>query len=230
MWHIKSTDVGTSFYTFICFLPNTHCNAPGNRALWQVGVQHRDLSVQNMMYKRIGGKIRGYLIDFDLANLATDDSCNLDRTGILPFMALELLQSVVPGGTPVFHTYAHDGEAVLWVVFWLCVQYQDGTRTSYTFQDWEMVDADTCYTKKLKVLRKAREYPFTDSNKLLQEPIRKLLAKFRVRHEIQVQQDFKNCLEEQIYEELMGIKVPVLDIDIDIGGWFDTCDKEIRPI
>jgi len=36
-----------------------------------------------MTYKRINGVIRGYLIDFDLANLVGRESENLDRTGTL---------------------------------------------------------------------------------------------------------------------------------------------------
>jgi len=56
-----------------------------------------------MMYKRVHGKLRAYLIDFDLASLAGHVSHNLDRTGTTPFMALELLKSVKPGGTAVMH-------------------------------------------------------------------------------------------------------------------------------
>jgi len=48
------------------------------------------------MYKRIHGKLRAYLIDFDLASLAGHVSHNLDRTGTIPFMALELLDSASP--------------------------------------------------------------------------------------------------------------------------------------
>ena len=199
----------------------THCNAPGNRALWQMGIQHRDISASNMMYKRINCKIRGYLIDFDMSSLVGHDSRNLDRTGTMPFMALELLGSVAQEQTPVLHVYAHDGEAVCWVVFWLCVQYNNGTRLRCSFQDWERVDATTCYMNKLYVIRQLRRYPFTDSNTLLQGPIRRLLAKFRIRHEIQ---DRKGQIEEQIFEELMGKEVPVPDID----GWMGECNKEIR--
>jgi serine/threonine protein kinase len=163
-----------SIHSYVLSL--THCNAPGNRALWQMGIQHRDISASNMMYKRINGKIRGYLIDFDLASLVGRDSHNLDRTGTMPFMALELLNSVAPGQTPVLHVYAHDGEAVCWVILWLGVQYKDGTRVRHSFEDWEMVDATTCYKNKRYVLERLHLYPFTEPNKLLQEPIRDLLV------------------------------------------------------
>jgi len=76
-------------------IPNTVMS--GNQALWPLGIQHRDITPSNMMYKRIHGTNQGYLIDLDLASLVDHDSQNLDRTGTIPFMALELLNSVALG-------------------------------------------------------------------------------------------------------------------------------------
>ena len=188
----------------------THCNAPGNCALWQKGIQHRDISPSNIMYKRIDGKIRGYLIDFDLASLVGRESHNLNRTGTMPFMALELLGSVRSGGPPVIHVYAHDGEAVCWVVFWLGVQYKDGTRKKHSFQGWEMVDAATCRKEKLDVLFNGLDmHLFTEPNTLLQEPIRDLLRLLLIYY-------FQKCMTKG------GVPVP------DVGGWIDECDKKIQ--
>ena len=50
-----------------------------------------------MMGKRIDSGVQAYLIDFDLASLVGHDSHNLYRTGTLPFMAHELLDSVARG-------------------------------------------------------------------------------------------------------------------------------------
>jgi len=184
-----------------------------NRALWQVGIQHRDISLGNMMFKRIDGEIRGYLIDFDLASLAGCDSHNLDRTGTMPFMALELLESVGPGQAPVLHTYAHDAEAVCWVMVWLGVQYAAGKRVGYSFEDWEMVDAVTCYQKKLNFgLGNLHLHPFTKPNELLQEPIRDILGKFLIHR------------THHLLKRLTGAEVP----DPDIDGWMEGCDKAIR--
>jgi serine/threonine protein kinase len=108
-----------------------------------VGIQHRDISVGNMMFKRIDTEIWGNLIDWDLASLVGHETHNHDRTGSMPFMALELLESVAPGKAPVHHTYAHDAEAVCWVTLWLGVQYAAGYRAEYSFEGWEMVDAVT---------------------------------------------------------------------------------------
>jgi len=125
------------------------------------------------MYKRINGGIRGYLIDFDLASLVGRDSHNLDRTGTMPFMALELLKSVGPGQAPVLHTYAHDAEAVCWVILWLGAQYEGraGAGAGYSFKGWEMVDAVTCYWSKGSVIADLHRHPLTEPNQLLQTPI-----------------------------------------------------------
>jgi len=160
------------------------------------------------MYKRINGGIRGYLIDFDLAGLAGREPANLDRTGTMPFMALELLHSVVRKA-PITHTYDHDAEAVCWVVLWLGVQYEDGERVTRSFREWEMVNAKTCYQEKRTVLEDLHLYAFTEANKVLQEPIRDILDKF-----------------DTLYFQKRKNRGKALDLDI--GGWMDECDKEIR--
>ena len=145
-----------SIHSYILSL--THHNAPGNRALWQMGIQHQDLSASNMMYKRIN---------------------------------------------------AHSAEAVCWVIIWLGLQYKDGTRVKYSFQDWEMVDATTCCMKKCIVTEDLQLYPFTEPNELLQEPIRNLLIEFEIRN---------------FQKRFSGEGVPVPDV----GVWIDECDKKIR--
>jgi len=163
------------------------------------------------MFKRIGGELRGYLIDFDLAGLVGHDSHNLDRTGTMPFMALELLESVGPGNAPVLHAYAHDAEAVCWVVLWLGVQYAAGRRVGRSFSGWEMVDASTCCMRKRDAIRKLPRHSFTEPNALLQMPIRDILTKIRIHY---LQKDVK---------EITGEEVPVMDV----GGWMDDCNKAI---
>jgi hypothetical protein len=160
------------------------------------------------MFRRIDGKIRGYLIDFDLASLAGRDPHNLDRTGAMPFMALELLQSGGVRRAPVLHTYAHDAEAVCWVLLWLGVQYAAGKRVKHPFDKWAMVDAGTCYMNKFSLFSDLCLHPFTKPNEVLQEPIRDLLAKFRL----------------QYFQQMLTGETPVPDIN----EWMEECDKSIR--
>ena len=62
----------------------------GHFALWKNGIRHRDVSPSSLMYKAEGNNVFGVLNDFDLATVV-DDVTGYDRTGTVPFMALELL-------------------------------------------------------------------------------------------------------------------------------------------
>jgi hypothetical protein len=44
--------------------------------------------------------------------LVGPDAQNLDPTGTMPFIALDILKSVGLGQAPVLHAYAQDAEAV----------------------------------------------------------------------------------------------------------------------
>jgi len=163
------------------------------------------------MYKRINGRIRGYLIDFDLASLAERESENLDRTGTMPFMALELLDSVARKA-PIIHAYEHDAEAVCWVVLWLGVQYEGGKRVTHSFQEWESVSAETCYQKKHYVLEHIADHPFTKANRVLQEPIQNFLEKIRLYRDL-----LKNINVLLFRKMVTGVKIQ----DPDFGGWME---------
>lgn len=74
---------------------------------------HRDISIDNVMYRYKNGKICGVLNDFDMA-IYTSQQANSplsqQRTGTRPFMALELL-----GTAPCKHIYRHDLESIMYV-------------------------------------------------------------------------------------------------------------------
>lgn len=61
---------------------------------------------------------------------------------------------------------------------WLDVQYAAGERVGDSFEDWEIVDALTCFKNKLFVLPLLNPYPFTKANECLQMPIQDLFCKF----------------------------------------------------
>ncbi|KAG8976665.1 hypothetical protein FRB93_012852 [Tulasnella sp. JGI-2019a] len=46
-----------------------------HRALWKLGLHHRDISERNLMYFKEGGKVFGMLNDFDMATMA-GEACN----------------------------------------------------------------------------------------------------------------------------------------------------------
>ncbi|KAG9026629.1 hypothetical protein FRB95_008656 [Tulasnella sp. JGI-2019a] len=93
-------------------------------ALWCLGIHHRDISVSNLMfYVDKDGKCRGVLNDFDLATIHNrTDASGTERTGTLPFMAMDLLtKKGLDGKVP--HLYRHDLEAFFWVLLWICCTF-----------------------------------------------------------------------------------------------------------
>jgi hypothetical protein len=77
----------------------------GHRKLWMAGVQHRDISLNNLMYYRADDcQVHGVLNDFDLAILRDEGEREVgtDRTGTLPFMAIDLLKNL---SGKIVHSY-----------------------------------------------------------------------------------------------------------------------------
>ncbi|KAG1807196.1 hypothetical protein EV424DRAFT_248780 [Suillus variegatus] len=120
-------------------------------ALWQAGVYHRDVSPGNMMWYRNGTVLMGVLNDYDLSSLATAlGPQGNERTGTIPFMALDLLSKKGQRGE-VKHLYRHDLESFVWVLVWVSLRYKDGrllSRKFRPFDEWATVDAETCGEKK----------------------------------------------------------------------------------
>jgi len=70
-------------------------NVTGHALLWRIGIAHGDISLYNLMYKE--DNKYGLLNDFDLSTILIPGDRNpnrqgLERTGTLPFMAMELLR------------------------------------------------------------------------------------------------------------------------------------------
>ena len=88
--------------------------------LWKIGIAHGDVSLSNMMYCEQDGKKYGVLNDFDLAAIMsvcerTPKKQGFERTGTLPFMALDLLR--YPDGQ-ISRWFRHDLESCMWCVVW----------------------------------------------------------------------------------------------------------------
>jgi len=104
------------------------------------------------MYKRRGNTVVGVLIDFDLAILGGSQSTSTERTGTMPFMALEILAHIAAGNHWV-HLYRYDVESFLWVAIWVCGTYEDGKeRRDAPFKAWTQGDAPLCQALKLYFL------------------------------------------------------------------------------
>jgi Fungal protein kinase len=105
------------------------------------------------MYKRsLDDEIIGVLNDFDLAIISGRRSSNTERTGTMPFMALDVLESIT-ASSPQQHLYRYDVESFLWVAIWVCGTFEHGKeRENPPFKDWTQGDANHCRAKKLVFL------------------------------------------------------------------------------
>jgi len=84
------------------------------------GILHRDISRSNLMvYKNANGEWTGVLNDYDLSSTRQDGPSGNERTGTVPFMAIDLLREQALEGT-VENLYRHDVESLIWVLAWVC--------------------------------------------------------------------------------------------------------------
>ncbi|KAG0699553.1 hypothetical protein DFH29DRAFT_1014269 [Suillus ampliporus] len=121
-------------------------------ALWKGGVHHRDVSPPNMMYYMTkNGVLMAVLNDYDLSSLAiTPGPQGNERTGTVPFMALDLLSPEGQQGK-VKHLYRHDLESFMWVLVWVCLRYRNGVllpSQTRPLDEWATADAVVCGATK----------------------------------------------------------------------------------
>lgn len=142
-----------------------------HRALWRRGVHHRDVSPSNLMGYRLRGRFMSVLNDFDLSSIKRflssikDAPRGLERTGTIPFMALDLLMPEATAGQ-VEHVYYHDAESFIWVLTWICLRYDNGKllRKNRPLDEWLTVDAMGCHEKKTSFLGMLRRIHPTQSH------------------------------------------------------------------
>ena len=95
---------------------------PGHYRLWVNGIHHGDISYKNLMYDISGTEEPiGILNDFDLATWVDHPTANNDRTGTIPFMAIDLLEGGLDDCRP--RLYRHDMESFVWVLAYITVAY-----------------------------------------------------------------------------------------------------------
>jgi hypothetical protein len=138
----------------------------GHYTLWQAGVLHRDVSPGNLMwYWGEDDTLMGVLNDYDLSSLASAQGPEgNERTGTVPFMALDLLTEQGQRGE-VKHLYRHDLESFMWVLAWVCLRYGDGKlQQPRPLDRWATVDAVGCGKEKLSFLVNVFEHAHFATN------------------------------------------------------------------
>jgi len=101
-----------------------------------------------MYYRNCKGEVIGVLNDYDLSSMK-DVPTGQERTGTMPFMALDLLEDEAIEGQ-VEHLYQHDAESFIWELTWVCLRYEDGKLRSNgrLLDEWLTVDAKRCREEK----------------------------------------------------------------------------------
>ncbi|KAG2129040.1 uncharacterized protein EDB93DRAFT_145386 [Suillus bovinus] len=117
--------------------------------LWKHDVHHHDVNPNNLMVFWLNGQWIGVLNDYDLSSIKHDGPSGKERIGIIPFMALDLLDEDGLEGK-VTHLYRHDAESLVWVLVWVYLRYQGGklSRNGRLLDEWLKVGALRCGEKK----------------------------------------------------------------------------------
>ncbi|KJA25250.1 hypothetical protein HYPSUDRAFT_419894 [Hypholoma sublateritium FD-334 SS-4] len=104
--------------------------------LWKHGVEHSDPSLWNVMYHPV--RECGVLTDFDLSVISWLPRVpGSDRTGTIPFMALDHLHDAYWEGNITRH-YHHELEAFIWMLPFVFLAYDGGKYDAKTpfIKDW----------------------------------------------------------------------------------------------
>lgn len=125
----------------------------------------------------------GVLNDFDLASVVDPlriVKTGFERTGTMPFMALDLLRGVGFEGKFPRH-YRHDLESFCWVFIWICYSYDQGKKIPQPSPctRWITTSPDSCWDVKSGSPKRLRNSQPTDSYRVFQN-ILHVLAKFWV--------------------------------------------------
>ncbi|KAF5330662.1 hypothetical protein D9619_005366 [Psilocybe cf. subviscida] len=153
--------------------------------LWKHGVEHGDPSLPNVMYDPIKGC--GVLSDFDLSTMAWLERVpGDDRTGTIPFMALDLLSNSYWMGYRE-RCHHHELEAFIWILSVVFLAYRNRKRDPKNIltNDWFTSDYIVCAQKKAY---------FLSSNLRLSRPSRDF------KHYHQLMRDTCVLIRSQVFE------------------------------
>lgn len=97
---------------------------------------------------------RGVLNDWDLSYVDSRDGkghVGGERTGTIPFMALDLLCDEYWEGQ-IQRRYRHDLEGLIWVLPWVFLQFDGSVLKDPKLRAWRTGDYRVCYKEKLAFL------------------------------------------------------------------------------
>jgi serine/threonine protein kinase len=152
---------------------------PGYRYLYEVPkILHRDISLNNLMLRKEGGKVYAVLNDFDRAvNADVQGQSSNQRTGTKPFMAIDLLTPLPP-----VYMYRHDLESLFYVLVWITSRFHDGVEIEEPpLGHWEDRD-EIVRAFKLSFLMQVESYKPTNQFKSFRDLIECMCGMFEEGH------------------------------------------------
>jgi hypothetical protein len=115
----------------------------------------------------------GVLNDYDLSSMKNVPS-GRERTGTVPFMALELLTAEAIQGE-IEHLYQHDAESFIWMLTWVSLRYDGGNLLDEgpgrQFDEWLTVGAKGCREKKSDFLLRVQRHDSRPHRSTIVAPI-----------------------------------------------------------
>ncbi|KAH7922354.1 hypothetical protein BV22DRAFT_1017480 [Leucogyrophana mollusca] len=176
--------------------------------LWKGGIYHRDISESNLMYYRNAqGVAVGVLNDYDLSS-AKQVQQGSERTGTVPFMAIELLEQKDLEGH-ITHEYRHDAESLVWVLAWVALHYKGGARLprkDRPLEVWQSLQAAECSEKKAAfVVRGRRKIVPPPSQQENWEVARRCLMELTAHYSAEHSEEFIMTVEEVFEKWLYNV-------------------------
>jgi hypothetical protein len=182
---------------------------PGYRWLYEyAGIIHRDISLDNLMLRKVDDKVYGVLNDMDLAVIVgVESASSKQRTGTKPFMAIDLLQL-----EPPVHMYRHDLESMFYVLVWITSRFHDGKEiVDAPLQEWADEGGVALVSEKYRFIMSEPPQPTPAFNPLgcwvvsLQTMIRDgFSAKAKYRSELAIAVRSKAAYPSTFKDETLG--------------------------
>jgi hypothetical protein len=127
---MTAAELGEAFHgIFMNLIPT------GYRWLYEnAHIMHRNISLNNLMYRKINGKFCGVVNDFDLSEHLGQwpRSTSKHRTRTAPYVSVDLLVS----GPPPPHSI--DLESLFYVIVYIVYQYHEGNKIDNPpFDAWD---------------------------------------------------------------------------------------------
>ncbi|KDQ10547.1 hypothetical protein BOTBODRAFT_115622 [Botryobasidium botryosum FD-172 SS1] len=193
---------------------------------WGLGVHHRDVSANNIMCNKHG---KGIMNDWDLATIK-DMPCmplNAERTGTMPFMALELLTDAGWNGR-LEHRYRHDSESFAWVLMWTLARFKDGKEIpTPPLENWNSGDYEQCHNAKLAIGTACPSPPSSCSTEHW-NAARTLVAYWITFRTTCSDNKIEEPVDQEVYSRVLQLKEPPNDFNTGIEEGFLDARRAVK--